>query len=705
MLKVSELLQSGARYTADKQWGNAGAEFAKALTCLYRKALLPPSESLEGTGQEIGPSAAARLHDKLQKKAKKEEQHDFTDDREELCGLLEHALGSGSGPQVAELRMLIEQTRNSHAHDVAAFRFQRFFEHHEGDAADSAEAVWTIVFYSRLHNPCGKKSGHKEKLGWSYVHFKIPTCTSTSFVLSSTRLQKLRPSTAAQMAYAWAHLAEAEATSTMNMYREHQMLLDTAETAVEIRTRYYHRSLLLKPKNPWTLAHCGEVYRNLANAVPNTIPDRSGSPENDNHDKRLSWYVIAIIYFREALALNPDYAWAHAHLGALVVNTRAFLGFGVLDRQDSQLLNEEPPALVELLNNWKDSSPDGKEGKLDSSPRDVNLAFINRAMMSLVRAQELQGFYYPWAQLYYAASLLIKSALTGNREMAHLSQLQTAQGYYLQPELVAEVSEPGQLPVSTNFEFAAIRHHMKQYVPAWTYAWVGMKWLFKFRFLPGLDGLIGCRLLVKIAEDHIHHLHSRQAQGGVHKEEPTDLIEAAMLAPKAKSPEPPDSTSFDIPTKPFENYDELQDFIWRSFLRFGSSSVETFLEKGVVLESNARVSLLAVLRTLMYFLQVLDRITKSQDGSTTGADTPTGRAIARRSAQIERHAAKITKKLLQHTDDNAGEKTEEEKKTRRASRAEECVKHMMKKKVTYGLFSLIEADSPSYYMIKALSEP
>ena len=577
MSSVNEMMKLGNQYASNKQWESAAHEFMRALDTLY----LPFIE----VGGAAQPGTTIPLYEALEKKGAGPNERMVIelqmDDVKALRTELS-ALPDSTFPDVGDLMKRTQGIPN-----VGIFRFSCSLQ--------VSLAVWTIVFYEEQTKDYPKRTLYGPP---SELSVRFPTGQPYALILSRTQCRWLKPAVAAQMSYAWAHLAEAATHYTMGMYRVNQILLHESTSAIELRRQDYLRALLLNPSSHWTLAHLGESYRHAANtftARGAVYPDA---------DDRLKSYVTAIVYLRTAIELAIDNkeksSWAYAHLGAAIVNTRGFLAWR----------KKDPPIVEHLLGDWPESWP---EGPKEDEPRaagelvDLNLAFVNRALKLLVRGQEGQGFYYPWAQFYYSGALLAKGALLRDLGIAQLGQLQVALSYYLQPQILDDIMEPGHLSVNPMFEMAAIHHCLQNHTVAWQYAWIGMKWLFKFHFQPGLYALSGCSLLVEIASEHLREKRN-PVVNQVPQAQPNDsLIKAAMLL-EAPSP-------MGLPTEPFNDREGLCQFIEESYVKCVRPHVYFWLSPGIELDSNVTVGLTTTLVIIDQFLTVLLKDHPSQSGS------------------------------------------------------------------------------------------
>ncbi|MCA9706135.1 MAG: hypothetical protein KDK70_09830, partial [Myxococcales bacterium] len=187
-----------------------------------------------------------------------------------------------------------------------------------------------------------------------------------------------------QLSWVLAHIGWTNVAEVRVLYAQHQIMEGTGTTLALDSSKPLHQALTLHPRNSWALAHLGETYRGLGNSWPgNTFSLLV--PEHRTRD-----YVIALLYLRLATNANPRNYWAHAHYGAAVVNVRAFAGVAHVP--------SEGTCLVALLEQLFPGEP------LDNA---YNLLTTD-AKDSLIVAQQLTGNFYPWAQVYYAATLIFE---------------------------------------------------------------------------------------------------------------------------------------------------------------------------------------------------------------------------------------------------------------------------------------------------------
>ena len=638
---VRELLKQGNHFAADKQWEQAGQKFSFALDDLYGMFMPDVENMFYGDGPAV--------YDKLEKEArdaKEKETHDPTSTpaNEDLVLRFE-------GGEVGELKDDLSEIHGfERLKDVtdgfdhaAAFRYQCFYQ------KQVTPPIWTIAFY--------RYEDEHKKYGGLPVQVIADSC-----VLILTRLTcywlKLPvtwsgddPSVDEQlcgllsrMAYAWAHRAEATTQQTKGLYTLNQILLAESIPALYIRMEDYFRSLLLDPTRAWTLAHYADVFRDMANSVRGTAhaygpsgaapsgaapsgaggwtdpttghmkPDL-GRDHGLDENARLVCYVNAIVYLRAAVdrskshedEQSPAYsrdnhAWALAHLGAAVVNARGFVAWED-DFDDGGMM-------AGLLKDWPVRWLDehGVDDSLMCGKK--NLCFMNRALRCLTKAQALQGFFYPWCQVYMAASMLLKGiflapdaaikrtsepAVVASANLSSLSFLQVSLAYYLQPSLLGSVMEPGQLSINPMFEIAAVMSFVKNQEMAWQYAWIGMRWLFKFNFQPGLFGLTGYGLLAGIASCHLDSLNR------------TPRPMASNLIVDAALEDAPDTEGLHVPIELIATSDDLYKLINQACDACLKPHLGFWLRKDVKLDSNAVIGLVTTIYVLRSFSRIIRR--------------------------------------------------------------------------------------------------
>jgi tetratricopeptide (TPR) repeat protein len=568
--QVRERMRLGNRYAANKEWGRAMSMFSDSLELLYAPYFLNHNKNSPVQLPDYWCTDALLFDD----------------------GKKRDASGSQMYTDFLKLRQQLGRPEQS---PMAGFPFRR-------GLTGSSEIVWHVVFPS--HTP-GKYGAFTDS---------IPDGAFASYILAPGAVSAVSDSeVVALMAYAWAHLANTMSAKLDELYQLHQILDGRAIPAMEQVDQMYEQALFLKPDQPWALAHRGELQRHLANC----LLDEDLKPQCSQ--KRLKRYVKSIAYLRRAIDIYDDqhstngprnrhYSWACAHLGAAVVNARAFVG----------ILGKEDPGMQELLADWPADWPDREppsSAVLQKPPQDpveFLVQFLNRAMKMLLLALQSAGSYYPWAHSYYSASLLLKGALDDKlpsavaTQVATLGQVTSSQAYYLEPGLLKDVFEPVQLGVNPPFELAvihyskAVLHSMQEHPDlvaaaadcrqAWHYAWIGMRWLFKYRFQEGLQGLTVCALLVKVALLY----GTMTSQSGTSAEtEPCgaeveggdcDLIQASRL--KILDGSWGTSPLFKLPTEIITKREDLVAFIHEAVRCFAGWQLQLLLNNKTKLNSN-----------------------------------------------------------------------------------------------------------------------
>lgn len=374
----------------------------------------------------------------------------------------------------------------------------------------------------------------------------------------------------AQLSYALSHRAWANVSIAIELYTVGKVLIADGCSAIHDAAGGYDRALLLRPSSSWALAHRGEAYRNMANSWP---PSMEGITTPGN---RVNDYVTALLYFRAAIRLDPDDFWAHAHLGATIVNVRAFAGR--LDKQG------KVPELDGLLENWLGGR----------SAEQQEHDFLKLAMECLNKAQQLRGNFYPWAQLYAANVLLIWSVMGKQsvqaQEAGTLGGVLTLDAIGLQPELAGNLFEPGELYDNPLYQFGLLYLWCKKYLPAWRYVCLGMSRNFKFRFLPGLDVFLGYQLLANVWDWQLVNPQCEQNDG-------MPFIDYMDYVPR-ELPVP-------VRPKPTACRDDLIYFIADVFMKVCRPMVDAYIEYQS--STSIHVSLLQVCFTLVNLQQILNR--------------------------------------------------------------------------------------------------
>lgn len=559
---IRQILKTGDHYVVNKQYDNALANFRLALDRLY-----------SDTKHEVELPSIPQLQKSLEVLARMDQGMALDEAPEEIRYLRD------------KLKAAYPESREDLDRDevkfVSAFSVELFFSDSLASRVPGSPTErWTIAFHAEQRELFGGLGG---------VEVVRPVAPSVSFILTLD-CDALRSRRATrQMAYAWAHLAQASVTAYMGQYRMHLILLDTSVPLITKIARYYTRALLIDAKYAWALAHLGEVYRDLANGWPGSRTSLL------DPNSRVANYIKAIFYFQEAIQQykndNADNStfWARAHMGAALVNSRGFLG---------SYSTKDWNGLEQWLAGEK-----GDRSVVDS---------IAVSLTELFQAQHLAGNYYPWAQAYSSGGMLLKAAaqvtsatadpsksvdVTKNQGL--LSMTMTTFAYYLQPELLREAFDPGALYANSFLEIGNFYSLLKKYSMAWAYALMGMKRLFNSSFLlPGLAGLIGCHLLVHIADNYVENTEEDE--------------EALVMLKESGQLKLLDGNS-DLPLKPSTDEGWLMSLILKSFDRFGTTTVQPFLEEDVASDTTITMGLLNAGYILRYFVNVLKSIDRHDE--------------------------------------------------------------------------------------------
>lgn len=521
---IRATLELGNHYAANRQWHNASATFKRAFAELCSG--VAPGEPLE---------PVAELEQALR-------------------ALGDEAVAVDQAPAaIARLRELQLQ-----AHPDLGLERARFISAFRVAPVDH----WTIVHHDQREVRAGDVT---------IVLPMAPVALALEIRRDGLRSAPISAARAAQLSYALSHLAWADVTIAIQLYTVSKVLDRVGIPALQKEACRYHMALLLRPDSPWALSHLGETYRNIANGWP------PGVVEMTTPDGRVRDYITALLYFEAAIRLNPRDFWAHAHLGAAIVNARAFTGAtdGIATFQG-------------LLERWfPDVAPDRRDE-----------ALLDKAWASLDEAQHLRGDFYPWAQLYAADVLIIQSVVFKDRakaaEAGRLGMVMTLDAMYLQPQMAGDLFEPAELYDNAFYQVSLLSLWNGDFLLAWQYACFGMSRAFKFQFIPGLQCLLGYQLLVNIAAQNVC---SPKGSGRPEVEAATSLLGRYRLG---------DTSLFPYPVPPLiDSKAGLIELIRGVFEHVAVPTVSTFLEREIALDTSISISLTQVIFILLNFQQVL----------------------------------------------------------------------------------------------------
>lgn len=312
------------------------------------------------------------------------------------------------------------------------------------------------------------------------------------------------------IAYAYAHLGEARARNIISEYCIGPLLMSSCrERLFGVINECFHRALLLRPDYPWARAHLGEVFRTLGNVVANTLPEQADFAQSI----RLADYVRAIFYFHDAIfpqssAHESDYPWAHAHLGAAIINARVF--------SDWARKKDQPRCIVGLGRYLRIRTCRSGDDEFVDLPE-----FADKANKHFLRAMETIRV-YPWSAVYHSGGVLLKAMMLresigegldsseggskGNYERMRgcddldvMGRVILEQSLYVAPDLLREMFDPQQNWVNAIYETAVVCLRQKRYDDAWEHIVVGLKYPAKDPLLAGVQEVWGCFALVSVA--------------------------------------------------------------------------------------------------------------------------------------------------------------------------------------------------------------
>ena len=568
-MTIPDLFELGNVYSQNQQWNNAQRVFEQALSLIYSSVTEQDAETPAGLSELLGSidfSAVSQSPD-------------------EPWGLPQ-----SEAPELEKLYEVLSSnlpTKDQEPNYVIVF-----------PATLSHPHVWTVVYYNAefkqllSDGPAGS------------MKIVYPTAEVAAFVVRVSPAPigawRLDDPTIARMTYGWAHLAQASVLTTMAQYYVDQILNKAGIPTIRSQAAYYARSLALQPTNAWAMAHLGEVFRDVANGWP-------GSPEDlCDPSQKVEPYVQALFYYMLALRLyeqqgrEKESFWVHAHFGAAIINVRGFV---------ADELPQPLRGLYEYLVEVK-----GGEAAVEST---VNLhdVLLEWAIDSLVRAQELRGYFYPWAQDYYACGLLIKSYFIQDKllgsNIGALSMMQVITALALDPGILNNIFEPGELYVNAFFQMAIVCYALEDYSMAWQLACIGLNWAFNYNFINGLDVLSGMNLLANISNTCI--TKCKEDRGW--KPEPSCLFKESQLS---INPE------YGLPTQPITEESGLCELIEQSTARY-TPLVAPFLMDDSKVTTKIGMGLLESLAILECFQDILEGLKTFHPGGCSPLEDLTKR--------------------------------------------------------------------------------
>lgn len=547
------LINRGNRFASHKKWGNAFVAFSEARDLMMSSIddvaslgiIRELRDALSGFGiQSVHASKAHAALKQLRTFHQNASGHDF-----------EATPFISVSPCADTLKKRRETQQRTSGFDLGAAPFVRAFP-----CLDSERF---LVVY------------HDEKtFTFGTVKVTIPTGKqSFAFVVSlddeDILSAPLTMRATRQLSYIEAHVGWMWVTSTMSQYEQGGNLLENGINAILKASMSYHYALRLSPQNDWALAHLAEVYRDIANGWPGST-DSAAMP-----NERVNNYVRSVVLFQTAVDINQHAFWAYAHLGAAIVNVRAFAG---------PLSDAQTPHELAVLYEWLFQRP------LSDNPTHNDVTFIDKAISALIKAQELTDNYYPWAEAYYAGALVVKGLIKGptaRDSLGLLGTMNALNAFYLDPTMLTECFAPGGLIESGFFSPALLSYWTKQPFLAWQYARMGMGRLFTDNFIPGLPAIIGSQLLANIAAEYIQEKCKNQK-----------VTRDPLFAPQSSVPEW-------IPLEPISTNEELICFIDSATSHLFRGFIQFWLGEEIVLNTSIYTSLVQCLFVFLNFRKLL----------------------------------------------------------------------------------------------------
>lgn len=388
----------------------------------------------------------------------------------------------------------------------------------------------------------------------------------------------------ARVSYLLAHEGWSQVAGVIRLYYQHQIMSVCGAPAIQKFAQRLKWATDIQPRNSWAFARLGEVYRIIANAWPGH-EDSLMVPESRVHD-----YVVALFYFDHAISLSRDAPggfWVDAHLGAAILNIRAFA---------SEKTERSSESLRALRAAWfRDSAPD-----------ELFYLMTRKAKELLAKAQRSVGNYYPWAEDYYSATLLFEAIETKQEDEA-LNLVVSALLFFsdavtLQHSLVRGTFEPGELYVNPFFQvgllvYSRLLSHAEQLVFKYQHSWGwirdGMQYLFDFQFLPGIQALQGFEILSEISFTMV-----KEPDTAVYSDESVKWTSGKLVGRCSVA-------GVDIPETPITEGQSLACFILKVMLNIGRPTVAWVIPEEIRLNSNLEMSLVSALFVFNRFSEIL----------------------------------------------------------------------------------------------------
>ncbi|MCX4243972.1 hypothetical protein [Paraliomyxa miuraensis] len=427
----------------------------------------------------------------------------------------------------------------------------------------------------------------------------LPVGRGRMFVLAATETgvvaSPMSDLVRARLSYLLAHIGWSGVEDASRLYMQHQILLGTGASALLAAAQPIHLALAIQPDNAWASGRLGETYRRIANGWPG-YGDTLFDPE-----PRVTNYVLALLYYQRSIDLEPDAPgafWVHAHLGAAIVNVRAFAG--VVHKPQS-------PALDALLDAWFPGS----------APDEAYRLLTRKGQGSLILAQRRAGNYYPWAQDYYGATLTFAGFDVTEQDLAvdafALALFNVVAATHLQPSMAKFEFEPGELYVNDFLQYGLLAFWLRMPIRAWALTRNGMGRMFQFDFLPGVQALQGFQLLVDISAGITAH-----ELPFVPNERLIALLNSEIGADFSVG-------GVAIPEVPIVDTTALIGFIDEVVVRVGRPTIAPAMSSVAPLDTNIEMSLIQAYFVFKDFESILERL----GGDTTQVSMCMGRIADR----------------------------------------------------------------------------
>lgn len=357
------------------------------------------------------------------------------------------------------------------------------------------EKIQIVVLYSEKELRFGGNPQNEDPTVMNFT--SDVTSKSKAFLVwqpnsgSERELQKIELKRPRLISYACAHLGEAKMKMAFSEHSIGPILLSSCRTfLVNVINDWFHPALLLRPDYRWARAHLAEAFRTMGNAFPNTFPDLA----DGNQSFRITDYARALFYFKDSISDSAEkrYSWAHAHLGATIINARSF--------SDWPSANCRKPACIGALERFLEI--DNEPGESLSIYR-----FAEKANEHFVQALDSKPI-YPWASVYHSGGILLKAMLIRRHSdytiedsdnLNVLGRVVLEQSLYVDPEVLREMFDPQQAWVNALFETAIVCVAQERYDDAWEHVITGLRHPSKDPVTDGVQELWGCYALVLIA--------------------------------------------------------------------------------------------------------------------------------------------------------------------------------------------------------------